>query len=82
MSMTVIGSFEDVVGFRLAGVHGAICETAEAVERAIEGARGAGGALVVAVSASAADMASEAIRRLSAAPGFPLIVVLPSGDAA
>jgi len=70
----VLGTREDVVGFALAGAGGAICRTAEEVERALGALRGDE---IVILSAAAALLAADRIAELEKNARGPLFVILP-----
>jgi vacuolar-type H+-ATPase subunit F/Vma7 len=80
MRLSVIGTSEDVIGFSLAGWPGVVCSTGEAVAEALRAECGDRSVALVLVSGSVARLAPDEIRRWQAAPGSPVVIVMPGGE--
>jgi len=75
MNPLLLGTREDVVGFALAGVAGAICNTADDVERAFSALKGDE---IVILSPAAALLASDRIAEMQKSARGPMFVILPA----
>ena len=80
--MHVIGTFEDVTGFALAGGTGTVCADAHAVARALDEVCRDRTVAMVLISPGPAAGAGTAIDAWAGRRDAPIIVVLPEPDAA
>ena len=72
----VIGDEDTVLGFRCAGVPGTVAATAEEVRSALRALR-KGGAGVVLITESAADLAREEVDDIRFNAELPMVVQIP-----